>query len=228
MTSQPINQSTILITAGPTREAIDPVRFLSNRSSGKMGYAIARAAAESGHRVILISGPTNLDVADRVDYIPVESTQEMYDAVEHWIKRADIAIFAAAVADYRPVQVAEHKIKKTNDTMTLELVKTPDILGSARHSFGYQGILIGFAAETENLESNARDKLARKGCDLVVANDISRKDIGFDSNENEILLVFPDHIEQPAKDSKQHLGHVILEHALDLAASRNTDELPES
>ena len=105
---------TVLITAGPTREAIDPVRFMSNRSSGKMGYAIARAAAEAGHRVILVSGPTNLDVPDRVDYIPVESTQEMYDAVEHWIKHAKIAIFAAAVADYRPAHVPEQKIKKSS------------------------------------------------------------------------------------------------------------------
>jgi len=228
MTSQPINQPTILITAGPTREAIDPVRFLTNRSSGKMGYAIAQSAAEQGHRVILISGPTRLDVPDRVDYIPVESTAEMHDAVAHWINKADIAIFAAAVADYRPAHVPEQKIKKTADTMTLELVKNPDILGSARDIFGYQGILIGFAAETEDLEDNARGKLQRKGCDLVVANDVSRKDIGFDVNKNEILLVFPDRTEQPAKDTKQHLGHVILEHALELAALGNTDKLAQS
>lgn len=112
--------------------------------------------------------------------------------------------------------------------MTLELVKNPDILGSAREIFAYQGLLIGFAAETDDLESNAHDKLVRKGCDLVVANDVSRKDIGFDSNENEILLVFPDRTEVVPKDSKQHLGHVILEHATELAASRHMDELPES
>lgn len=210
---------TILITAGPTREAIDPVRFLSNRSSGKMGYAMAEAAAEAGHRVILISGPTQLDIPDRVDYIPVESAAEMYEAVEHWIGKAEIAIFAAAVADYRPASVPEQKIKKNDDTMTLELVKNPDILGSARNKFNYRGVLVGFAAETENLEDNARGKLQRKGCDLIVANDVSRKDIGFDTHENEVLLVFPDRTEQPAKDSKHHLAHVILDHALDIAPS---------
>lgn len=214
---------TILITAGPTREAIDPVRFLTNKSSGKMGYAIAKTAAQQGHRVILISGPTHLDVPDLVDYVPVESTQEMYDAVEHWIKKADIAIFAAAVADYQPADISEQKIKKGAETTTLELVKTPDILGSAKQKFGYQGVLVGFAAETENLEANAREKLQRKGCDLIVANDVSRKDIGFDSNQNEILLISADYIEQPAKASKQHLSHIILEHAVNLAALRDMD-----
>ena len=225
MTSQPMTNDrlTILITAGPTREAIDPVRFLTNKSSGKMGYSIAEASAKAGHHVFLISGPTNLDVPDRVDYIPVESTQEMYDAVEHWIGKSDVAIFAAAVADYRPAVVPQQKIKKTGDTMTLKLVKNPDILGSARSEFGYKGVLVGFAAETENLEDNARGKLERKGCDLVVANDVSRKDIGFDVNENEILLVFPDHTEQPPKDSKHHLAHVILEHALNLSTLGNSD-----
>ncbi|MCP5536058.1 MAG: phosphopantothenoylcysteine decarboxylase [Akkermansiaceae bacterium] len=210
---------TLLITAGPTRESIDPVRFLSNKSSGKMGYALAEAAAGSGHRVILISGPTNLDVPDRVDYIPVESCREMYQAVEHWIHQADVAIFAAAVADYRPAVVPDHKIKKTGETMTLELIKNPDILGSARSKFGYRGVLVGFAAETEDVVENARGKLERKGCDMVVANDVSRKDIGFDVNDNEVILVFPDHTEEPDKDSKHHLAHVILEHALNLTPS---------
>lgn len=214
---------TILITAGPTREAIDPVRFLTNRSSGKMGYSLAEVAAQSGHRVILISGPSDLDVPDHVDYIPVESALEMYNAVEKWINKADVAIFAAAVADYRPAIVPEHKIKKTGDTMTLELIKTPDILGSARSGFGFEGVLIGFAAETENIEENARAKLERKGCNLVVANDVSRKDIGFDVNENEVLLVYPDRTELPAKDSKHHLAHIILERALELSTLGNAD-----
>jgi phosphopantothenoylcysteine decarboxylase/phosphopantothenate--cysteine ligase len=214
---------TILITAGPTREAIDPVRFLTNKSSGKMGYAIAKTAAEQGHRVILISGPTHLNVPDKVDYIPVESTQEMHDTVEHWIKKADIAIFSAAVADYKPASISDQKIKKCNDTMTLELVQTPDILGSARKVFGYKGVLVGFAAETEHIETNARTKFNRKDCDLVIANDVSRKDIGFDVDENEILIISADNTEKPAKASKQHLSHLILKHALDLAASRKMD-----
>jgi len=149
----------------------------------------------------------------------VESAAEMYEAVEHWIGKAEIAIFAAAVADYRPASVPEQKMKKNDDTMTLELVKNPDILGSARNKFRYRGVLVGFAAETENLEDNARGKLQRKGCDLIVANDVSRKDIGFDTHENEVLLVFPDRTEQPEKDSKHHLAHVILDHALDITPS---------
>lgn len=215
--------ATILVTAGPTREPVDPVRYLTNRSSGKMGYALARSAAEQGHKVILVSGPTRLDVPDRVDYVPVESAVEMYEAVERHIRKTDIAIFAAAVADYRPAVVPEHKIKKTGETMTLDLVRNPDILGAARNVFGFGGVLIGFAAETEDIEENARGKLERKGCDLVIANDVSRKDIGFDVNENEIMLVFPGSTETLPKDTKQHLAHVILGHALELAALRDTD-----
>lgn len=210
---------TILITAGPTREAIDPVRYLTNRSSGKMGYALAEAAQKKGHRVILISGPTVIDVPDGIDFIPTESAADMYQAVEYWIQKADLAIFAAAVADYQPAAIAEQKIKKTGDTMTIELVRTPDILGSARSKFGFKGTLIGFAAETENVEENALGKLERKGCDLVVANDVSRQDIGFDSSENEIILVYPDHIAPLPKASKEHLGHQLIELAEKLASA---------
>ena len=205
-------RSTILITAGPTREAIDPVRYLSNKSSGKMGYALAEAARKRYNRVILISGPTCLDIPDGVDYVPVESAQEMYKAVEHYITEVDTAIFAAAVADYRPASVPDQKIKKQSDTLTLELVKNPDILASARGIFGFSGKLIGFAAETENLEDNARKKLIKKQCDLIVANDVSRRDIGFDSSENEVLLIFKDHTERLEKASKHHLAHTILEY----------------
>ena len=214
---------TILITAGPTREAVDPVRYLTNKSSGKMGYALAQTAAEQGHHVILVSGPTRLDVPDRVDYVPVETAQEMYHAVERRIGQADVAIFAAAVADYRPAVVPEQKIKKTGETMSIELVRNPDILGSVRSIFRYQGILVGFAAETEDVEENARGKLERKGCDLVIANDVSRKDIGFDVNDNEILLVTPDSTEAPPKDSKQHLAHIILDHIVQLTAVGNSN-----
>jgi phosphopantothenoylcysteine decarboxylase/phosphopantothenate--cysteine ligase len=206
----------ILITAGPTREAVDPVRYLSNRSSGKMGYALAAAAAKKGHQVLLISGPTCLDVPDKVDFLPVESATEMFDAVKHWIGRMDVALFAAAVADYRPAEVPTHKIKKADASLTLELIRNPDILGAARSQFGFQGSLVGFAAETENLESNARHKLERKGCDLIVANDVSRADIGFDSNENEVLLVYPDRTEALPKDDKDHLAYHILDAALQL------------
>lgn len=200
----------LLITAGPTREPIDPVRFLSNRSSGKMGYALAGAFAHEGHSVLLVSGPTELDVPEHVDFIPVETAAEMHAVVSRYIGRMDLAIFAAAVADYTPARVEAHKIKKTGDILSLELVRTADILGSARQPFGFGGTLVGFAAETENLEANAREKLIRKHCDLVVANDVSKAGIGFDSDQNEILLVYPEHSEALPLASKHELAHQLV------------------
>jgi phosphopantothenoylcysteine decarboxylase/phosphopantothenate--cysteine ligase len=179
----------ILITAGPTREPIDPVRYLSNRSSGKMGYALAKAAVEAGHRVTLISGPVALEAALAIRLINVETTQQMFDAVREHIATMDAAIFAAAVADYRPVVVAHQKLKKSNYELVLRLERTPDILGSARSVFGFKGMLIGFAAETEKLVEHATEKLQRKGCNLIVANDVSDNRIGFDSDENAVTLL---------------------------------------
>lgn len=202
-----------LITAGPTREAIDPVRYLTNRSSGRMGYALAGAARHEGHEVLLISGPTTLDVPAGVDFIPVESAQQMYDAVRDTIKGVDVAILCAAVADYRPVACAEHKIKKSAERLVLELERTPDILGSMRTEFGFEGKLIGFAAETQNLVDYARGKLLRKQCDMVVANDVSQPGIGFDSRENAVVLVYPDHEEYLERDTKEHIALHIIEHA---------------
>lgn len=210
----------VLITAGPTREAIDPVRFLTNRSSGKMGYELASAFAHAGHTVLLVSGPTALDVPDHVDFLPVESAAEMHAAVAQHLKRMDIAVFAAAVADYTPAQVAPEKIKKSGDTLTLELVKTPDILGSAREGFGFNGTLIGFAAETEQLEFHARQKLTRKHCDLIVANDVSKPGIGFDSDHNEVLLVYPDHSEPLPTATKHDLAHQLVQAILELHLSK--------
>ncbi|BCU77141.1 hypothetical protein llg_18560 [Luteolibacter sp. LG18] len=208
------------MTAGPTREPIDPVRYLSNRSSGKMGYALAHAFAHEGHRVLLISGPTSQPLPDHVDYLPVTTAAEMHQAVSRHIGRMDIAIFAAAVADYTPVHAEPQKIKKTGDRLTLELVRTPDILGSARGAFGFTGTLVGFAAETEALEENARKKLASKGCDLVIANDVSKPGIGFDSDRNEVLLVYPDQsVALPAED-KVHLANHLAEAILELAAGK--------
>lgn len=181
-----------LITAGPTREPIDPVRYLSNRSSGKMGYALAAAALAKGHEVLLISGQVAIPAPDGATLVRVETAQEMYHAVADAIGNADAAIFCAAVADYRVAEVAEEKIKKTAETMTLTLVKNPDILGSARSVFGFEGLLVGFAAETEKLAEHALDKLRRKDCDLLVANDVSRTDIAFDRDENEVELFYRD------------------------------------
>jgi phosphopantothenoylcysteine synthetase/decarboxylase len=206
----------ILITAGPTREPLDPVRFLTNRSSGKMGYALAHAFIHAGHSVLLISGPTALDVPDRVDFIPVETAADMHQAVKHMLGRVEIAVFTAAVADYTPAVVADQKLKKTAAGMTLELVRTPDILGAARNEFGFTGTLVGFAAETENLEANARDKLLRKHCDLIVANDVAKPGFGFDSDHNEVLLVYPvDTVALPAA-SKHDLSHQLVNIILDL------------
>jgi phosphopantothenoylcysteine synthetase/decarboxylase len=208
----------VLITAGPTREPIDPVRYLTNRSSGKMGYALAHAFAHTGHRVLLVSGPTSLPLPDHVDYLPVTTAAEMYEAVSRHIGRMGIAIFAAAVADYTPVSVEPEKIKKSGDSLTLELKRTQDILGSARETFGFQGTLVGFAAETENLEANARDKLLSKQCDLVIANDVSKPGSGFDSDRNEVLLVYPDQTVPVPEDDKVHLANHLAEAILELAA----------
>lgn len=203
-----------LITAGPTREAIDPVRYLTNRSSGRMGYALAGAARHEGHEVLLISGPTTLDVPAGVDFIQVESAQQMYDAVGDMLKGVDVAILCAAVADYRPVACAEQKIKKNSERMVLELERTPDILGSMRTLFGFEGKLIGFAAETQNVVEYARGKLERKQCDFVVANDVSQPGIGFDSRENAVVLVYPDREVYLEQDTKEHIAMHIIEHAV--------------
>ena len=184
-----------LVTAGPTREAIDPVRFLTNRSSGAMGFAVARAAAEAGHHVTLIAGPVHQPTPDGVTRLDVESAEDMYRCVEKVLKDArppvNIAILSAAVADYRPAAVSPLKIKKQAATLTLELERTRDILGSMRQPLGFQGVLIGFAAETNDLLAEARRKLETKSCDLIVANDVSRPGIGFDSPDNEVTLVSP-------------------------------------
>lgn len=181
-----------LVTAGPTREALDPVRYLSNRSSGRMGFALAAAAASAGHPVTLITGPVALETPAGVARVDVTSARDMFEAVKAAIPAADVAIFSAAVADYRPVDPAAQKIKKSAPTLTLTLERTPDILGSVRSVFGWSGLLVGFAAETEDVVRHARDKLERKGCDLMVANDVSQPGIGFDSEDNEVTLIYKD------------------------------------
>jgi phosphopantothenoylcysteine synthetase/decarboxylase len=181
-----------------------------------MGYALAAAAAKRGHSVLLISGPTTLEIPEGVDFIPIENAAEMYQAVASQISRHDLAIFAAAVADYTPSRVAEKKLKKVEDEITLTLKRTKDILGSARELMDYRGTLVGFAAETENLLENARSKCLKKRCDLIIANDVSRSDIGFDSSENEVTLVYPDHSETLPKDSKEQLAFHLIEIIEDL------------
>jgi phosphopantothenoylcysteine synthetase/decarboxylase len=211
----------LLITAGPTREPVDPVRYLTNRSSGRMGYALATAAADAGHEVVLVSGPVSIEADSRVNLIRVETAREMFEATRERIGRVDVALFSAAVADYRPVRAATQKIKKGEGGMTLELERTEDILGSARSVFGFKGYLVGFAAETENLLDNARSKLERKGCDLILANDVSVPGIGFDSPLNEVILCLPDgHSEVMPRCSKVALARKIIEFIADRIAEK--------
>lgn len=209
-----------LITAGPTREPIDPVRFLSNRSSGKFGYAIASAAAGAGHEVVLISGPVAIPapIDPNVRVITVETTKQMYDAVEARIRDMDFAIMSAAVADYRPVTVESNKIKKTQQAHpVVQLEKTEDILGSAREVMGFEGVLVGFAAETERLAEYAADKLHRKKCNLIVANDVSRSDIGFDSDLNEVSFFFENgEVRALPRAAKTELAQLLIEILTDL------------
>lgn len=178
----------VLITAGPTVEAIDPVRWITNRSSGKMGYAIAEAALSRGAKVTLVTGPVSIKPPARAHTISVKSAREMYDAVMANLDSATIVIMAAAVADYRPVEVANQKIKKTGDKLVIELEKTDDILASVGQMKGDR-VLVGFAAETENVIENARKKLIEKRADLIVANDVSSKDAGFDVDTNRVILL---------------------------------------
>ena len=174
----------LVITAGPTREAIDPVRYISNHSSGKMGYALAEAAIEAGAQVTLISGPVNLDPPARCTLIPVISAAEMHDATMTACADANILIAAAAVADYRPLTAATQKMKKHADAITLELEKNVDIVSAAASQYD-DLFVVGFAAETQDVEQYARGKLQRKNLDAIVANDVSRTDVGFNSDNNE-------------------------------------------
>lgn len=187
-----LDGETVLVTAGPTREPLDPVRFISNRSSGKMGYALAEAAAWRGARVILVSGPVRLPAPAHVELVPVETAEEMRAAVMAHLEQCTILIKSAAVADYHLSAVPRQKIKKTAARLGLELDPTPDILaeaGAAIERAQKGQLLIGFAAETENVVAEARRKLKMKRCHLVVANQVAGGGTGFDSDENEVVLV---------------------------------------
>ncbi|MBI4209638.1 MAG: bifunctional phosphopantothenoylcysteine decarboxylase/phosphopantothenate--cysteine ligase CoaBC [Deltaproteobacteria bacterium] len=185
---QDLKEETILVTAGPTQETLDPVRVLTNRSSGKMGYAIAQAAKRRGAQVILISGPTRLSPPIDVEYHSVTTTQEMRDAVMKAFTKATIIIKAAAVSDFRPAQVHRQKIKKVKGKVQWLMEETPDILGELGRKKGSK-ILVGFAAETERLEENARKKLLAKNLDLIVANDVTEPGAGFEVDTNRALLL---------------------------------------
>jgi len=210
---------TVLVTAGPTREDIDPVRFLTNRSSGKMGYALAEAAIRRGAHVILVSGPTDLPVPESVDWVPVRTTEEMRSAVRERASDVNIVIMAAAVSDYRPAAPRARKVKRGDESLVLELEPTPDILAELGREKGSR-ILVGFAAETERLAENARDKLARKGADMIVANDVTQEGAGFDTDTNIVTLFLRDGREIPLpKLSKFDVANRILDHVLEIRKS---------
>ena len=199
----------VLVTAGPTREPIDPVRYLSNRSSGKMGYAVAAAAAGAGAQVTMVSGPSSLDTPAGVTRVQITSAEEMYREVMERIAAHQIFVGAAAVADYRPVRAAAEKIKKSDGTPALELVPTQDILAAvSAHNAGV--FCVGFAAETENLEKNAEKKLVDKSLDMIAANQVGEGETGFDSDENALLVLWPDGREELPRNNKYQLARELV------------------
>ena len=211
--------TTILVTAGGTQESIDPVRYIGNRSSGKMGYAIAEQAAHMGAKVILVSAPTSLPIPNGVDFISVDSAVSMQEAVEARYNDVNVVIMAAAVSDFRVLHKAEQKIKKM-ESMTIELVKNPDILQGLGSKKSHQ-ILVGFAAETEHVIKYGQDKVAKKNLDMLVANDVSKSNAGFNVDTNEGYFLYPDKEPKEMPNMKKSdLARHILREVIDLVANR--------
>ena len=211
--------TTILVTAGGTQESIDPVRYIGNRSSGKMGYAIAEQAAHMGAKVILVSAPTSLPIPSGVDFISVDSAVSMQEAVEARYNDVNVVIMAAAVSDFRVLHKAEQKIKKM-ESMTIELVKNPDILQGLGTKKSHQ-ILVGFAAETEHVIKYGQDKVAKKNLDMLVANDVSKSNAGFNVDTNEGYFLYPDKEPKEMPNMKKSdLARHILREVIDLVANK--------
>lgn len=211
--------TTILVTAGGTQESIDPVRYIGNRSSGKMGYAIAEQAAHMGAKVILVSAPTSLPIPSGVDFISVDSAVSMQEAVEARYNDVNVVIMAAAVSDFRVLHKAEQKIKKM-ESMTIELVKNPDILQGLGSKKNHQ-ILVGFAAETEHVIKYGQDKVAKKNLDMLVANDVSKSNAGFNVDTNEGYFLYPDKEPKEMPNMKKSdLARHILREVIDLVANK--------
>jgi phosphopantothenoylcysteine decarboxylase/phosphopantothenate--cysteine ligase len=217
--AQDLAGETVLITAGPTREKIDPVRYLTNRSSGRMGHALAEAAIRRGARVLLVTGPTALPPPSAAEVIQVESADEMRDAVLKLLPEASIVIKAAAVGDYTIINPADQKVKRTGP-MTLELSPTADILGEIARRKNSQ-IVIGFAAETQSVIENARKKLVSKSLDAIVANDVSREGIGFDSERNAVTILTADETISVPETSKWEVAQRVLDCAVQLKKTRS-------
>ncbi|MGB1543890.1 MAG: bifunctional phosphopantothenoylcysteine decarboxylase/phosphopantothenate--cysteine ligase CoaBC [Spongiibacter marinus] len=217
--SRALDGISLSITAGPTREAIDPVRYISNHSSGKMGYALAEAAADAGARVTLISGPTQLPCPPRVTRVDVISADDMYQASMANMGSCDIFIACAAVADYRPVHIEEQKIKKQNTSMHIELVRNPDIV-SAVASHAQRPFTVGFAAETQDVIHYAKGKLEKKNLDMIIANDVSDTRIGFNSDENSVTIIDPSGQQKLEQMGKRQLAKQLI----DLIAARYAEQ----
>ncbi|HKH98559.1 MAG TPA: bifunctional phosphopantothenoylcysteine decarboxylase/phosphopantothenate--cysteine ligase CoaBC [Candidatus Sulfotelmatobacter sp.] len=218
--SQDLSGETLLITAGPTREKIDPVRYITNRSSGRTGYALAEAALRRGARVLLVSGPTSLTAPGAAEVTPVESTEEMRDAVLKLLPQASIVIKTAAVSDYRPKVTAGQKIKRKGP-MNLELEATPDILKELSSKKTSQ-IVVGFAAETENVLENARQKLVSKNLDAIVVNDVSREGVGFDSDRNAVTIISRDEVVEVPETTKWEVAQRVLDQVVRLRQQRRS------
>ena len=202
----------VLVTAGPTWERLDPVRYLGNRSSGRMGFALAAEAARRGAEVVLVSGPVALETPPRVERVDVESAEDLHREVLARVEGCDLFLMAAAVADYRPDHTADHKLKKEKGPPTFALVENPDVLRAVVATAGGRALVVGFAAETDDLDGHARAKLARKGCDFLVANDVSRTDIAFGSDWNEVVVYGRE--AEPVRlprQTKEHLAGALLD-----------------
>jgi phosphopantothenoylcysteine decarboxylase/phosphopantothenate--cysteine ligase len=215
--SQDLAGETVLVTAGPTREKIDPVRYLTNRSSGRMGYAIAEAALRRGARVLLVSGPVAIAAPGAAEVTAVETAEEMLGAVLRLLPESTVVIKTAAVADFRPKEAAAQKIKRQGAT-TLELEPTADILAELTRRKTSQ-LVIGFAAETENVLENARKKLASKALDAIVVNDVSREGIGFDSDRNAVTIISQSEVVEVSESSKWEVAHRVLDQVVKLRKS---------
>jgi phosphopantothenoylcysteine decarboxylase/phosphopantothenate--cysteine ligase len=219
--SQDLQGETVLITAGPTREKIDPVRFLTNRSSGRMGYALAESALRRGARVLLVTGPTALTPPGAAEVTRVESTDDMRNAVLSLLPRATIVIKTAAVSDYRPKAAVGQKLKRKGP-MTLELEATPDILKEISQN-KHQQIIVGFAAETENVLENARQKLMSKNLDAIVVNDVSREGIGFDSDRNAVTIITREEVVDIPETTKWEVAQRVLDQIVKLRQIRKSE-----
>jgi phosphopantothenoylcysteine decarboxylase/phosphopantothenate--cysteine ligase len=225
LSQQDLSGLRILITAGPTVEPIDPVRYITNRSSGKMGYALAGAARRRGADVMLVSGPTDLKPPVDVNFLGVKTAEEMKRAVLDASEQYDVIIKAAAVSDYRPREKAVQKMKKQKETQSIELVRNPDILAELGEKRGNSRcVLVGFSAETEDLLANATEKLRQKNLDMIVANDVSREDAGFESDTNLVKVIYRDGgIEEFPLMTKEEVADQLLERIRELWESRSSN-----